>query len=108
MSSLYPLNCYFGKMPDPNEDRFNRRHVKQLNDIDFSEDSEDDFEDVRNLKRQRRTILTEENLRKQLSEETLKVNLEHHYWLKDSFVSKISKMAPNLQVICIRRLNISN
>ena len=43
-----------------------------------------------------------------LSEETTKINLEHHYWLKDSFLSRIGKMAPNLKEICIRRVNISN
>lgn len=46
VSNLYPQNCYFGAKPDPEKDRFDRRTVKQLNDIDFSEDSEDDFEDV--------------------------------------------------------------
>ena len=50
-SNLFPLACYFGAKPDPEKDRFDRRQVKQLNDIDFSEDSEDDFEDVANLKR---------------------------------------------------------
>lgn len=81
ISNLYPPNCYYGPKPDPNKDRFNRRTVKQLNDIDFSEESEEDFEDVMNLKRQRKTILTEENLKKYLSAETLKIDIEHHYWL---------------------------
>lgn len=102
------MSCYFGKKPDPEQDPFNRRQVKQLNDIDFSEDSEDDFEDVRNLKRQRQTILTEENLRRYLSDETVKINLEHHYWLKTSFISKISKMAPNLIEVNLRRLKLTN
>lgn len=102
------MNCYFGKKPDPNKDPFNRRTVKQLNDIDFSEDSEDDFEDVKSLKRQRRLILTEENLRLFLSEETLKINLEHHHWLKPSFISKIGKMAPNLIEVNLRRLKLTN
>lgn len=108
LSNLHPLSCYFGPSPDPSKDRFDRRTVKQLNDIDFSDDDEDDFEDVRNIKRQRKTILTEENLKKFLSHETKKANLEHHIWLKDSFVNKIGKMAPNLQELNIRRINISN
>ena len=107
-SNLFPLNCYFGKKPEADKDPFNRRIVKQLNDIDFSEDSEDDFEDVRSLKRQRRLILTEENLRLFLSAETLKINLEHHHWLKPSFISKIGKMAPNLVEVNLRRLKLTN
>jgi len=55
-----------------------------------------------------RTVLTEENLRKYLSQETLRLNLEHHYWLKDSFVSKLGRMVPNLQVLSLRRLKITD
>lgn len=55
-----------------------------------------------------RTVLTEENLKKYLSGETLKLNLEHHYWLNDSFLGKLGRMAPNLQVISLRRLKISD
>ena len=43
-----------------------------------------------------------------IRDRTIRVNLEHHYWLKDSFLSRIGKMAPNLKEICIRRVNISN
>lgn len=55
-----------------------------------------------------RTVLTEDNLKKYLSQETLRLNLEHHYWLKDSFVSKLGGMAPNLQVLSLRRLKITD
>lgn len=106
-SNIWPMDNYYGKKPDPEKDPFNRRTVKQLNDISFSEDSEDDFEDVIALKRQRRTILTEENLRKYLSEETIKLNIEHHNWLKDSFLNKIGKMAPNLTQLSLKRLAIT-
>lgn len=34
--------------------------------------------------------------------------MEHHYWLKDSFLNKLGKMAPNLQELSLRRMNISN
>jgi len=61
-----------------------------------------------NIKRQRRTVLTEENLKKFLSIETLKLNLDHHNWLKDSFLAKIGGLAPNLKDLCLRRLPISN
>ena len=50
-----------------------------------------------NIKRQRRTVLTEENLKKFLSIETLKLNLDHHNWLKDSFLAKIGGLAPKLE-----------
>jgi hypothetical protein len=102
------MDNYFGKRPDPVKDIFNRRTVKQLADISHSEESEDDFEDVRNIKRQRRTILTEENLRQYLCEETVKLNIEHHTWLRDTFLGKIGKMARNLQELCLRRLPITD
>ena len=54
------------------------------------------------------TILTEETLKDYLSSETHKLNLEHHYWIKDIFLDKIGLMAPNLVEISLRRLNISN
>ena len=53
-------------------------------------------------------MLTEENLKRYLSEETTKLNLEHHYWLKDNFLNKIGRMAPNLKVLSLRRLKITN
>lgn len=49
-SSLYPQSNYFGAQPDPKKDPYDRRVIKQLNDISFEEDS-DDAEEVRNLKR---------------------------------------------------------
>lgn len=107
-SNLLPLTNYFGKKPEPGKDPYDRRQVQQLNDISFEEDSEDDFEDVKNAKRQPRTVLTEENLKKYLSEETLKLNLEHHYWLKDTFLNKIGRMAPNLRILSLRRLKITD
>lgn len=108
LSNILPMSNYFGKVPDPQKDRFDRRVTKQLSDIDFETDSEDDFEDIRSIKRQPRTVLTEENLRKYLNHETIKVNLEHHYWLKDSFVGKIGRMAPNLLQLTLRRLQVSD
>jgi hypothetical protein len=55
-----------------------------------------------------RTVLTEENLKNCLSTETMRLNLEHHYWLKDTFLSKIGRMAPNLLVLNLRRLKITD
>lgn len=46
------------------KDPYDRRKVKQLNDISFEEDEEDDeFEDIRSLKRLPRTVITEETLK---------------------------------------------
>jgi hypothetical protein len=40
--------------------------------------------------------------------ETIKLNLEHHYWIKEGFLDKVGRMAPNLRELCIRRMKISN
>lgn len=93
------------------KDPYDRRKVKQLNDISFEESEEgedEEFEDVKNLKRLPRTVITEETLKQYLGVETEKINLEHHYWLKDNFIDKIGRMAPNLKDISLRRLKISN
>jgi hypothetical protein len=115
VSNLLPLKQYLGKGPKPpvagkedDYDKFDRRIVPQLSDISFEEDSEDDFEDVKNIKRQAMTVLTEANLRKILDAQTSKLNLEHHYWLKDNFLNKLGRLAPNLKELSLRRLNISN
>lgn len=102
------MENYFGGQQDPNKDPFDRRKTQQLNDINFEEDSEEDFEDFKYMKRQPRTVLTEENLKKYLDHRTFKLNLEHHYWLKDNFLDKIGRMAPNLKILSLRRLKISD
>ena len=79
-----------------------QREVKMLNDISFDED--DDWEEVKNLKRMPRTILNEENLREYLDRETLRLNLENHYWIKNNMIEKIGRMAPNIQVLSLRRM----
>ena len=98
--SLYPQSTFFG-CPD-GEDRFNNRKVKELNDISFEED--EDWEEIKNLKRMPRTILNEENLRECLSAETLRLNLENHFWIKNNMIDKVGRMAPNLQVLSLRRM----
>lgn len=52
--------------------------------------------------------MTEDNLKKYLNEDIVKLNLEHHYWLKDSFLSKIGRMASNIKILSLRRLKISD
>lgn len=51
-----------------------------------------------------KTILNEENLREYLSEETLRLNLENHYWIKNNMIDKVGRMAPNIQVLSLRRM----
>jgi hypothetical protein len=36
------------------------------------------------------------------------LDLEHAYWLKDVFLDKIGRMAPNLKELSLRRLKLSN
>jgi hypothetical protein len=42
-----------------------------------------------------------------LTHETERLNLEHAYLLKDVFLDKIGRMAPNLREISLRRLRIT-
>jgi hypothetical protein len=41
ISPLLPQQSYFGKTPDPAKDPYDRRKVKQLNDISFEETDSD-------------------------------------------------------------------
>ena len=66
------------------------------------------FEETKSLKRLPQTILTEENLKVYLTHETERLNLEHAYWIKDVFLDKIGRMAPNLRELSLRRLRITN
>ena len=50
-SNVLPLKNYLGSSPGKEDDKFDRRIVPQLSDISFEEDSEDDFEDAKNIKR---------------------------------------------------------
>jgi hypothetical protein len=44
-----------------------------------------------------------------LSNETVKLNLENHYWLTSNFIGKIGTIAPNLTELSLRRMSrISN
>lgn len=103
-SSIVPQSLFIG--PTPSEarikDPYTIRHVEQINDIEFSDS--DDPEELANLKRQPATILTEENLKSLLNSETQKLNLENHYWISNSFISKLSHMAPNLLELSLRRM----
>lgn len=102
------MSNYFGQTPDPTKDPYDRRKVKQLNDISFEESSGDEYEDLRDLKRLPKTIITEENLKENAGPETEKLNLEHHYWIKDGVLDKIGRMAKNLKELSLRRMKIQN
>jgi|LauGreDrversion4_2_1035121.scaffolds.fasta_scaffold106623_1 hypothetical protein len=69
----------------------------------FSEE-ENEPEAIKDIMRQSKTILTEENLRKYLTDETTTLNLEHHYWISNSVISKLSLLVPNLQELSLRRM----
>ena len=60
-AAVFPPANYFGRAPKEGEDPFNKRQVRQLNDISFPEDS--DPEEFRNMKRMPKTIMNEENLK---------------------------------------------
>ena len=55
-----------------------------------------------------RTILSEENLREYLNPDTLRLNLENHYWIKNNMIDKIGRMSPNIQVLNLRRMKFIN
>jgi hypothetical protein len=101
---VLPQAVIFEKHPE-GADKFDRREVKQANDISFEEDS-DDYEEIKNLKRQPRTILNEEHLREYLDKQTVKLDLESHYWLKNPFLQYIGRMAENLRVLSLRRMKL--
>jgi len=99
-SAIEPQTLFVGKIPDNKS--YIRRVVKQLNDLEFSDS--DEPEELHNLRRQPQTVLTEENLKEYLTETTGKVNLENHYWISNSFISKLGRMSPNLQELSLRRM----
>ena len=84
--------------------------VKQLNDIDFEDSDEDEWEEeIKNLKRMPRTVLNEENFKEYVTEEVERLVLENHYWLRNNVLSKIGRMAPHLQELSLRRMkNMTN
>jgi hypothetical protein len=106
ISPLKPMSAYWGKRPEPGKDPYDRRKVKQLDDISFESDNEP--EEIKNYQRLPESVLTEENLKEWLTKSLKALNLNSHYWLKNSFLDKIGRMAPNLVELSIRGLNISS
>ena len=101
---MKPLSSYQGKKPVPGKDPYDRRKVKQLDDISFESDGEP--EEIKNLRRLPDTILTEESLKDTLSKSLRSLNLNNHFWIKNNFIDKIGRMAPNLVELSIRGLNV--
>jgi len=53
-------------------------------------------------------VLTEEVLKEYLTADTERLNLEHHYWIKNNFLDKVGRMAPNLKELSLRRMAVSD
>jgi len=71
MSNIEPQQQFLGKPTPEGEDPWNRRKVPKLDDIEFSSDEE--VEDVRDLRRIPGTIITEEKLRETIDYRTTKL-----------------------------------
>ena len=54
------------------------------------------------------TIITEEKLKETLDSSITKLHLDNHYWLNDNFIDKIGRMAPNLEHLSFRGINMKN
>ena len=98
------MSAYIGKRPDSAKDPYDRRKVKQLDDISFESDNEP--EEIKDLRRLPETILTEESLKDFLSKELRCLSLDNHFRIKNNFIDKIGKMAPNLVDLSIRGLKV--
>lgn len=42
-----------------------------------------------------------------IDKNTEKLNIENHYWIKEDFISKIGRLAPNLKMINFKGINMS-
>lgn len=51
-----------------------------------------------------KTILNEENFKVAVTDEVTRLVLENHYWLKNPLLCKLGRMAPNLQMLSLRRM----
>jgi len=105
ISPLKPMDNYISGKPNPDKDPYNRRKVKQLDDISFESDNE--IEEHKDYRRLPETILTQENLKISLTPDLKALNLNNHFWLKNNFIDKIGRMAPNLVELSIRGLQVT-
>lgn len=42
-----------------------------------------------------------------IDKNTEKLNIENHYWIKEDFISKLGRLAPNLKMINFKGINMS-
>jgi hypothetical protein len=91
--TIYPKHLILGSEPDKN---FSKK-VKKIGDISFEEET-NESEKVKNLKRLPPDNLTEESLKTNLNGETIILRLENHYWISRDILSKLGRMASNLNV----------
>ena len=80
--------------------------MKQLNDISFSSNEEE--EEFSNLNWLPGNVLTEDKIKEIVSSQTQKLILENHYWISDHFISKMGRMATNLKHLSFKGINMSN
>ena len=91
--TLYPKHLVLGPEPDKN---FSKK-VKKIGDISFEEET-NESEKVKNLKRLAPDNLNEESLKTNLNSDAIILRLENHYWISKDILSKLGRMANNLNV----------
>ena len=97
--TIFPKYVVIGPEPDNN---FSKK-VKKIGDLSFEEEMVES-EKIRNLKRLSPDNLTEESLKSNLCSEVTILRLENHYWISKDILSKLGRMAINLNV----RLNLTS
>ena len=78
-------------------DKYFSKKVKKIGDISFEEET-NESEKIKNLKRLPADNLTEESLKTNLSSDVTLLRLENHYWISKDILSKLGRMATNLNV----------
>ena len=101
--TMFPKSAMLGPKPDPNFEN----PVKKIGDISFEEDTTEG-EGVKNLSRLPPENITEEWVKDNLNEKVTKINFSNCYWLSKDLVSKLGRLDPNLKVIILKNLDLSN
>ena len=101
--TMFPKSAMLGPKPDPNFEN----HVKKIGDISFEEDTTEG-EGVKNLSRLPPENITEEWVKDNLNSKVTKINFANCYWLSKDLVSKLGRLDPNLKIISLRNLDLSN
>ena len=101
--TMFPKSAMLGPKPDPNFEN----PVKKIGDISFEEDTTEG-EGVKNLSRLPPENITEEWVKDNLNEKVTKINFSNCYWLSKDLVSKLGRLDPNLKIIILKNLDLSN